>query len=409
VPPPYLTAAGLSVETTETILAEIETAERAGIGPGLSLSSASLLGQINGIFADAQSQLWEAMRAVYTQFDPDTAEGTGLDTVCAMTGTYRQAATPTICQCACVFSGGFAGATPRTLFAYVATDATRLFTNSGAIPAGASSTTYQFEAVATGPTVAPAGTLTARSSPPTGWTSITNAADAYPLGRDVETDAALRLRRAEDLAADGLATWPALVALVRGHLNSFGVSDVTACAVLVNDTDVTDANGLPPHSFEVVLAGGISDLDIATLILDSGAAGIYPGGTHAPYTIYDDLGSPHVIRWTVMAATRVYVTVHVTTDSAYGGDANLKTYLSAWASGGVYAGQTLQAYYGPGKDVIASRITAQLFSLPGVDDVPAVYIGLAAAPATSTTIDIDVRHFASIGLVAIGDIVVVHV
>ena len=47
---------------------------------------------------------------------------------------------------------------------------------------------------------------------------------------------------------------------------------------------------------------------------------------------------------------------------------------------------------GVGRDTVASAVAAQAFTVPGVLDVPTVYIGTAPSPGTSTTIAISVRQ-----------------
>ncbi|HEX5035076.1 MAG TPA: baseplate J/gp47 family protein, partial [bacterium] len=70
------------------------------------------------------------------------------------------------------------------------------------------------EATEDGPTQAKAGFLTVIETPIVGLDSISNALDAVP-GKDVETDAELKIRREETLANPGTATLDAIVARLR--------------------------------------------------------------------------------------------------------------------------------------------------------------------------------------------------
>jgi hypothetical protein len=97
------------------------------------------------------------------------------------------------------------------------------------------------ESVDTGPKVAASGTLTVIETPVARWESAINLLDAVN-GRDVESDSALRLRREAEIHAQGNAVAEAIRADV------LRVTDVTSVTVFANDTDVTDADGVPPHS-----------------------------------------------------------------------------------------------------------------------------------------------------------------
>jgi hypothetical protein len=61
------------------ILAEIEAALITEFGPGVIQTPQSPLGQINGIFAEGASKLWELDEDIYQSLDPDQAEGVRLD------------------------------------------------------------------------------------------------------------------------------------------------------------------------------------------------------------------------------------------------------------------------------------------------------------------------------------------
>lgn len=65
----------------EIILSEIEAQNITEFGPGVIQTSQSPLGQLNGLFADLVTQLWELAEDVYQSYDPDQAEGSRLDTL----------------------------------------------------------------------------------------------------------------------------------------------------------------------------------------------------------------------------------------------------------------------------------------------------------------------------------------
>src|SRR5688572_16080023 len=88
-----LTSTGFERKTIEDIKAEIEDEERLNISPTINTSSASVIGQINGIISSKLAELWELAEEVYNSQYPDSANGAALDNVAAITGTVRQEAT----------------------------------------------------------------------------------------------------------------------------------------------------------------------------------------------------------------------------------------------------------------------------------------------------------------------------
>lgn len=97
--------AGLSKEGFERkrlpeIKTEIENALRAQFGSDIDLRAESVFGQLVGVLALPISELWEEAENVYLSFDPDYAEGVSLDSLAALTGITRIAATATTVQAA---------------------------------------------------------------------------------------------------------------------------------------------------------------------------------------------------------------------------------------------------------------------------------------------------------------------
>ena len=70
---------GFSRKPLTVELAEIEAALITEFGPGVIQTSQSPLGQLNGIFADRVSAVWELVEDIYSSLDPDQAEGVRLD------------------------------------------------------------------------------------------------------------------------------------------------------------------------------------------------------------------------------------------------------------------------------------------------------------------------------------------
>lgn len=72
---------GFDLKRLPDILAEIQAANVATFGPGVTQTDQSPLGQLNGLHADIAAALWELALSVYQSLDPDQAEGARLDQV----------------------------------------------------------------------------------------------------------------------------------------------------------------------------------------------------------------------------------------------------------------------------------------------------------------------------------------
>jgi hypothetical protein len=102
----------------------------------------------------------------------------------------------------------------------------------------------------------------------------------------VESDAFLRRRREVELARAGTGTVRAICADISA------VKGVETVLVLEKDGDAVDSEGLPAHSFQVVVSGDTDpDVDqaIGDAIWATRPAGIYAGGTTS-VTVVDDVG-----------------------------------------------------------------------------------------------------------------------
>lgn len=247
---PYgLSNAGFGAKTTQEVLADIEASELLLIDAALDLSPTEPIGQANGIFAAATAELWELISTIYGMFDPNKAEGALLDTLCSITGTSRKAATYSYVDCN-VVTNGAVNALAGALVVAVAGQADVRFANSLPIT-HASAGTYVVRMVAqqTGAVAAASGTLTQIIAPVLNVQTVTNPL-AATLGTLIETDAALRLRRIQELNAVGSGTVGSITTDVSK------VPGVLSVHVFENTGDVVDVNGLPPHSFETLIDDG---------------------------------------------------------------------------------------------------------------------------------------------------------
>lgn len=426
-----LTSTGLVIPTLTEIRDQINQICRSKFGESIDLSDNSLMGQFVGIVAERERLVYELGQAVNASQDPDQATGAALDAICAYTGTVRRAAEPSEAILTLVGDPGtvvpagsraavevtedeFETAADATLVAATAWAQSTAYTlgqirttngnvylvitagtsaGAGTGPSteslditdgtahwrflgnGTATITVEATSVEEDAIQALAFTLTEVVTPVSGLNQVTNLLDAAP-GRPIETDEELAIRREIELSRAGTAT----VDAIRADL--LGVDGVSAVTVFENDTDFTNGDGMPPHSFEALVQGG-DDQDVFDQVFLSKPAGIQSHGTETG-SATDSSGTAHTVKFSRPDEVEIYVVVQLTKDPAeypLGGDDLVEAAILAW--GGALA---------TGRDVVASAISAQVFSVDGVLDVPSVFIGTAPAPGTSTTVSITVRQ-----------------
>lgn len=369
---PYgITSTGFSAKRLADIQTEIEDAFRSAFGAGINLDPLSPLGQMIGIVAERESLIWELAEDVYNSQYPDSASGASLDNVASISNIIRLAATySTVTARITGANGTFI---PIGFIASVdgAPSARFVTIESGTITVGYID--LAFRAESTGPVQAPAGSLTVIETPQTGVDSITNSLDAA-LGRNTETDAELKQRRAELLQRSGTAT----IEGIRRHV--LNVVDVLQCTVIENSTGIFDSDGRPPKCFEAVVSGG-DDTEIATAIFEAKAAGIE---THGDITevIVDSQGISHDIEFSRPTDKDIWLIINITpnTDPNEGdlypasGDQDIEDALLAY-------GETFTM----GQDVINNQMYTPINTVPGVIGIE-VLAGFSNPPTSSANL-----------------------
>jgi len=241
---------------------------------------------------------------------------------------------------------------------------------------GVNQGTVNLTAESTGPTVAPAGTVTVIETPVSGLTAGINPVDAV-VGRNRETDAAYKSRIENSRQVGGAATPEAIRARM---LNIVGV---TAAIVFENETEIFDSEGRPPKSYEVVVAGG-DDQDIWDEIWDTKPAGIRTVGTEVG-TVIDSQGVAQTVKFSRPTAVDIYVDLIITTDTDFPDDGVTLVKQAIVDRGDAF---------GIGKDVIVyPTLIAALDAIPGITDV-VIKVGTAPAPTLDDNIPIAANEFA---------------
>ena len=132
--------------------------------------------------------------------------------------------------------------------------------------------------IVAGATPAPINSIDTIVTPVFGLDSVLNMVDGI-TGRNLETDAELRIRRRNSLNIIASGTLNAILS----HIIQ-DIPEVSAAFIFENATDLEDAFGRPPHSFELIVAAVDTtavNLKIANKLWERKPAGIATFGTTA--------------------------------------------------------------------------------------------------------------------------------
>lgn len=434
-----ITTNGFVIKRLEDCRAELDAAYRVAFGTGIKTTPDTVFGKLIAIHADREAQLWELAEAIYNSQYPNSASGQALANIGQYTNIAPNPATKSVVtaylagtngvvvpigtRVAVIDSGDQFGLTASVVLsgsqisisgitragavatatsvahgraalswifivganqseynglkqiATVPTADTFTFAVAGtpATPAtgvivGDPATAASFEAVDTGPVSALAGTLTEIVNPVIGWTRVENALDAT-LGLASETDSDFRARRLDSIAGLGAARHAA----IRSSLLT--LSGVTNAAVFVNDLDVADGDGRPPHSIECLVVGGV-DQTIRDKIWERKAAGIQTHGT-VTGTVVDTQGIAQTVKFSRATDVNIYLILDIVTNAEFpaGGSALVLAEILAF-------GVSLDV----GEDVIVHpTLEAVIANVSGITDVT-VKIGTAPAPTLDNNI-----------------------
>jgi hypothetical protein len=360
---------GLSIQSFDDVLEEIIVAQATGLGltpaqtQRMREGVTSTLGQIVRIEAEREVACQEALLAVYNALSLE-AEGPQLDRVVRLLGMTRIPA-------ALSRVVGTATATPGTTIPvgarlrYDVLETTWEVTVGGLVPGGGTlSITIEREA---------AGADEVPLDPAVGfddWTILDTVvgwsdvgsfeSTAQPIvGRDIETDAALRVRATTEAYKRGAGPIKAIESAI------LEVEGVTYARVYENRTLVTDSDGIPGKAINPIVVGG-ADADVAAAIFASRSAGAEVYGTDVTQNVTDTWGFVHVMRFDRVDDVNVWVRCTITTSTAedetpIGVDDTVEDLILEQAAVSFSIGDDVRPY------VLSGAIFAA--GLPGIDNV----------------------------------------
>jgi hypothetical protein len=390
---------GFNRKLLSDILKDVQDRHRATFGDGIEVAIASELGQLDGNFASGLAECWEILETAYHGFDPEAAQDYLLVALASLTGTTKRGATASTAQMSLNLNAGITvpagslvslGGRPDIQFR-LNKDAHNAGGSAADITVATDGTPLLSTCTQTGPIAASAGGLTTIVTSVAGWNTSTNTADAT-LGHNEDTPIQFRQRREDELALRGGST----VAAIRADLLDFEhhpeLSSIRSVEVLENTSDFVDANGLPAHSFEVVLDDGdtptVAANDVAQTIFETKPGGIKSTGAVSG-TATDENGDTELEYFTRVTLKPVYFAIVLVTDpDTFPGDGNDQVKAAL-----VQLGSEILGLHDP---VIQLRFRAECLTISGVIDVTTFNQDFTPAPVVSANLSVGVRERATV-------------
>lgn len=291
---------GIVAPNYSDILQEIKIIYLSIYGSDVNLDPDTQDGQFLAVLAQAVFDSNQTMIDLYNSFSPSTARGVQLSSLVKINGLRRVVST----NSEVILTIG--GAVGTQIENGVVGDNVNLGTRWDLPTLVIIPITGTIDVTATceeiGGVAAGIGVLTKILTPTLGWQTVTNTAIAVP-GKPVETDAQLRVRQSRSIALPSLTILDGINAAVEA------VIGVTRLKIYENDSDVTDADGIPSHSIAAVVNGGDVQ-QIANAIALKKAPGTGTSGTTVVIVV-DSRGVPSTIKFFALSIVPMKVQINI--------------------------------------------------------------------------------------------------
>jgi len=310
--PDILDKDGIQVKSLTEIIADLEAGFKSIYGNDINLDQNSPDGQIINIFAQSAIDLRELAVTIHSNMDPDFAVGRVLDQRVVYNGIERAGGTFTTqpiditTDRTVSLQGLDAAANDINGTGYtVQDDAGSEFILIDSVILTAGTTTVNFRARQIGRVETIVGTINTPVTIVLGVTAIDNPSAALEIGQDEETDAELRARRQTSPAINSKGFVDGLRADL---LNLTGVTDAK---VFENVTNITDADGIPPHAMWAIVEGG-ANTEIGDTISKKKSMGSNMKGAET-VNITTDSGAIFVAKFDRPQAANLYIRFDIQT------------------------------------------------------------------------------------------------
>ena len=374
-----LTALGFRRPTYTQLLDALEYKARELFGATANLTVRSPIGMFLRIYAWILNILFSLIEDVYNSRFVDTAVGTSLFNLGRAIGLQLLSAQKASGHlvitgpAGTIIPEGWLAGTNGGIQFYTVTEAEIGADDTALVPARCTMTGAE------GNVAAETVTVITNPGAVAGLVSVTNPAP-FTGGRELETDEEFRDRYYASVDFAGGVNADAIRAALLQNVE--GIMDAK---VFENDTDFEDEYGLPPHSIEAVVYGGLSG-DIAQQIYSILAGGIQTYG-EISVQVLTASQAVKVIRFNRPRPVPVYVKIfNLKTGSSFPHNGKelvrqaVVNFIGDDESGGVGIGETL--YH--------QRLTAPLYAISGLLDFD-VALGLTPEELATENIEVDSR------------------
>ncbi|HBT5891318.1 baseplate J/gp47 family protein [Klebsiella quasipneumoniae] len=378
-----VTAEGISAPDYQTVLDTITGYFQQIYGSDAYLEPDSKDGQMVALVALAIHDANNTAISVYRSFSPATALGDALTSNVKINGITRRAATNSTVDLLLTGTVGTTitnGSVRDTNSVVWNLPATVVIGSDGTVVATATCAN-------SGAVAAVAGSVNGINTPTRGWASVTNPL-AATVGVAAETDAELRVRQSQSIALASLTPFDAVDGAIAN------VEGVTRHKLFENDTETTDANGLPAHSISAIVEGGDAT-SIANTIRSVKGQGVSTYGTTA-VIVTDKYGNPYTIRFSRPIDVPVYVSITLKALTGYSSEvgdeikAAVASYINSLAIGDSVL---LSRVYSPANLGVVSGGNARYYDIMelligrSADDVAAANLVVAYDESASCSVD----------------------
>ncbi len=378
-----VTAEGISAPDYQTVLDTITGYFQQIYGSDAYLEPDSKDGQMVALVALAIHDANNTAISVYRSFSPATALGDALTSNVKINGITRRAATNSTVDLLLTGTVGTTitnGSVRDTNSVVWNLPATVVIGPDGTVVATAT-------CVNSGAVAAVAGSVNGINTPTRGWASVTNPL-AATVGVAAETDAELRVRQSQSVALASLTPFDAVDGAIAN------VEGVTRHKLFENDTETTDANGLPAHSISAIVEGGDAT-SIANTIRSVKGQGVSTYGTTA-VIVTDKYGNPYTIRFSRPIDVPVYVSITLKALTGYSSEvgdeikAAVASYINSLAIGDSVL---LSRVYSPANLGVVSGGNARYYDIMelligrSADNVAAANLLVAYDESASCSVD----------------------
>lgn len=367
-----VTAEGITAPDYQTVLDTITGYFQQIYGSDAYLEPDSKDGQMVALVALAIHDANNTAISVYRSFSPATALSDALTSNVKINGITRRAATNSTVDLLLTGTIGTTitnGSVRDTNSVVWNLPATVVIGSDGTVVATATCANA-------GAVAAVAGSVNGINTPTRGWASVTNPL-AATVGVAAETDAELRVRQSQSVALASLTPFDAVDGAIAN------VEGVTRHKLFENDTETTDANGLPEHSISAVVEGGDAT-EIANTIRSVKGQGVSTYGTTA-VVVTDKYGNPYTIRFSRPVDVPVYVSITLKALTGYTSDigdemkAAVASYINSLAIGD---GVLLSRVYSPANLGVVSGGNARYY------DIMELLIGRSAESVAAANVTV---------------------